>query len=191
MNRDLPWIALRFLLAKADSSNDEEESPAEEDDSSPRKKSAKRSSTSPKLTLTTNEASVITLDDDNNNNTIEFSDRTSSSKGSPVNARATSTLRSHLAPISNSSISFSTNENAQRRDKTARQGETNDQDVAGLADETHLVDKIEAVRNDTEGLAFRIKFIDQDETEWVASKIANRKYPQAVIAFWENHVEFT
>ena len=138
---------------------------------------------------------MITLDDDNNNNpnnsTIEFSDKSSSSKESPANARTTTNLRSQLAPISTSSISFSTNANDQHHDKTPRQSNRNDQDTSDLVDEALLVDNIEAVRNESEGLFFRIKFIDQNEPQWVSSKIANRKYPQAVIAFWENHVEFS
>lgn len=38
---------------------------------------------------------------------------------------------------------------------------------------------------------FRIKLIDENESKWISSKIANRKYPQAIIEFWESFVEFT
>jgi len=47
------------------------------------------------------------------------------------------------------------------------------------------------LKNDQDGISFRIKLIGQNETQWIGAKIANRKYPQAVIAFWESHVEFT
>jgi hypothetical protein len=36
-----------------------------------------------------------------------------------------------------------------------------------------------------------MKLVNENKLQWISSKIANRKYPQAVIAFWENHVEFT
>ena len=51
--------------------------------------------------------------------------------------------------------------------------------------------KIEAVRNTHGGISFRMKLVNENRLKWISSKIANRKYPQAVIAFWENHVEFT
>ena len=40
-------------------------------------------------------------------------------------------------------------------------------------------------------LYFVLIFLHENESQWVSSKNANRKYPQAVIAFWEHHVEFT
>ena len=58
-------------------------------------------------------------------------------------------------------------------------------------DDEEIIEKIEGVKNDVDGISFRIKLIGENETQWMSAKVANRKYPQAVIAFWESHVEFT
>ena len=90
-----------------------------------------------------------------------------------------------------SSISLAPNDSNNNANTTPP--ETNileGEDCATMVDETHLVEKIEAVRNGTDGLAFRIKLIDQTGSKWIPSRIANHKYPQAVITFWESHVEF-
>jgi len=69
---------------------------------------------------------------------------------------------------------------------------SNDQDPPEIInDDEEIIEKIEGVKNDQDGISFRIKLIGQNETQWIGAKIANRKYPQAVIAFWESHVEFT
>lgn len=60
-----------------------------------------------------------------------------------------------------------------------------------IIDDDEPIEKIEGVKNDQDGISFRIKLFGQTDTRWIPAKIANRKYPQAVIAFWENHVEFT
>ena len=68
----------------------------------------------------------------------------------------------------------------------------NDSDAPEIInDDEETIDKIEAVKNDQDGISFRIKLIGQSQSEWISAKVANRKYPQAVIAFWESHVEFT
>ena len=90
-----------------------------------------------------------------------------------------------------SSISLAPNDSNSNANKTPP--ETNvleGEGCASMRDETHLVETIEAVRNGSDGLAFRIKLLDQTGPKWISSRIANLKYPQAVIAFWESHVEF-
>lgn len=64
-------------------------------------------------------------------------------------------------------------------------------DATEFTDETNQVERIERVRNMHNEIYFLMKLIDENEGQWIPSKIANRKYPQAVIAFWESHVEFT
>lgn len=65
---------------------------------------------------------------------------------------------------------------------------TEDEDVN---DDEEGIEKIEAVKNDHDGISFRIRLMNENESKWISAKIANRKYPQSVIAFWESHVEFT
>jgi len=52
------------------------------------------------------------------------------------------------------------------------------------------VEKIEGVRHNTDGISFQIKMRGETNAHWVSAKLANRLYPQSVIAFWERHVEF-
>jgi len=98
------------------------------------------------------------------------------------NGSTTNNPRLRVTPSSTSSASytFTVNENNNTNEK-----------VSEIIDETDQVERIQSVRNYRDEILFRIKFINQNETQWISSKIANRKYPQAVIAFWENHVEFT
>ena len=75
--------------------------------------------------------------------------------------------------------------------KSSTENNLPDQDTSEIIDETDQVEHIESVRNDHGEISFHIKLINENQPQWISSKIANRKYPQAVIAFWENHVEFT
>lgn len=87
-----------------------------------------------------------------------------------------------------SSISYATNireSNPRSLDKSSKNH------FEEIPDETNQVEEIVNVRNDHDEILFRIKFFDEDEPQWISSSIANRKYPQAVIAFWESQVEFT
>ena len=124
---------------------------------------------------------------ENNNSTVESSDKISSTNEMALNESGSTNLRLHVTPNSNSSISFVQNEQETALSSSPLQ----DSEGMEIPDESHLVERIEVVRNNPDGLMFRIKLIDHEESEWIQSKIANRKYPQAVIAFWENHVEFT
>ena len=103
-----------------------------------------------------------------------------------VNEPTTINLRLHITPSSTSSISLTLND-SDNNNKTT----TDDQDTTEFIDETDKVEKIEAVRHNQEGISFRIKLINENQSQWISSKIANRKYPQAIIAFWEDHVQFT
>jgi hypothetical protein len=76
-------------------------------------------------------------------------------------------------------------------EKSSTENNTNDQDISELIDETNQVERIENVRKKQDDIMFRIKLINENQAKWISSKIANRKYPQAVIAFWESFVEFT
>jgi hypothetical protein len=152
--------------ANTHDSNDEDNNNITEEESSSGKRSSLRSN--PKTT--SNEKPIINIEDDS----IEFPDKGLST---PIDL--------HVTPTSTSSISLSLNDsdNTDKKDKN--------QNTSEIIDETHLVQNIEAVRNtNKDGISFRIKLINENEVKWIPSKIANQKYPQAVIAFWENHVEF-
>ena len=113
--------------------------------------------------------------------------------------------RLRLAAGSASSISLTLNDSDNNNNNTVIptqeksagehvNGSNNDdeQEVAEIINEDEeQIEQIEAVKNDQEGIAFRVRFYGESESKWIAAKIANRKYPQAVIAFWESHVEFT
>jgi hypothetical protein len=149
---------------------------------------------------TTNEISN-TEDEDNNNTSIELLDKSSpieenllteQTNEPPVN------LRLRITPSSASSISIALNDSDNNNNNTNEKCSTdnpidisNDQDTAEIIEDVEPIEKIEGVKNDQNGIVFRIKLVDQSEPQWIAAKIANRKYPQAVIAFWESHVEFT
>ena len=107
-------------------------------------------------------------------------------------------LRLRITPSSASPISLGLNDsdnNNNTNEKCSIETSNNishDQDIAEIIhDVEEPIDKIEAAKNDQDGISFRIKLINENEPQWISAKIANRKYPQAVIAFWESHVEFT
>lgn len=104
-------------------------------------------------------------------------------------------LRLRITPNSDSPISLTLNDsdnNNNTNEKSAMDTSNNDVEIAEIHNEDEEpVEKIEGVRNTADGIFFRVKLNRQKESRWIAAKIANRKYPQAVIAFWENHVEFT
>jgi Fe-S cluster assembly iron-binding protein IscA len=122
----------------------------------------------------------------NNNNSVELSGK-SPTKKLNSNQSTANNLRLRITPSSTSSISYTFNvhENHHTREKIST-GNTSE-----IIDESDQVERIEAVRNNQDEISFRIKLINETEAQWISSKIANRKYSQAVIAFWENHVEFT
>ena len=130
---------------------------------------------------------IQTMEDDNPNSSIELLNKSS------TNERGDN-LRLRITPNSVSSISLTLNEsdkNNNTSDKSSM-NVNNDSDAPEIInDDEETIDKIEAVKNDQDGISFRIKLIGQNQSEWISAKIANRKYPQAVIAFWESHVEFT
>ena len=130
------------------------------------------------------DVSIIADDDENNhnnNNSIEISGKNSIKK--PDTNRPKTRFR--LTPALASSISFSTNANEHGSDKTSMENSSE------MMDETDQVEQIQTVRCCRNEISFRIKLINENEARWIPSKIANRKYSQAVIAFWESHVEFT
>jgi hypothetical protein len=132
-------------------------------------------------------------EDDNNNTSIELLNKPSPTKESisndpPVN------LRLRITPSSTSPISLALNDsdNNNNTNEKASIDISNDNDpLETINDEDEPIEKIESVRNGQDGIFFQIKLFNENESQWVPAKVANRKYPQAVIAFWENHVEFT
>ena len=104
-------------------------------------------------------------------------------------------LRLRITPSSNSPISLTLNDsdnNNNTNGKPSMDYSNEQQDgVEIINDDEESVEKIESVRNDPDGILFHVKLSGAKEAQWIPAKIANRKYPQAVIAFWENHVEFT
>lgn len=127
-----------------------------------------------------NEISINSVDDDNENENVN---RISiQSRKNPITKSNKKTPRLRIVPSATSSISYTYN----NRDGQNRKTYLND-----IVDETDQVQRIEAVRNDQNEILFHIKFFNEDQLQWVSSKIANRKYPQAVISFWESHVEFS
>ncbi|CAF0898651.1 unnamed protein product [Adineta ricciae] len=136
--------------------------------------------------------------DKTTNNGFELVNRSSpvkenSANESPVN------LRLRITPSAASSPSITLNDsdnNNNMNNKSTVENEVNNHshDLEAfemINDDEEPVEKIEGVRNDQNGISFRIKLSGKPETEWMSAKVANRKYPQAVIAFWESHVEFT
>jgi hypothetical protein len=93
-------------------------------------------------------------------------------------------LRLRITPSSESPISLGLNDSDNNNNNTNEKSsietsnnKSHDQDIAEIIhDDEELIDKIEAVKN---------------EPQWISAKIANRKYPQTVIAFRESHVELT
>jgi len=140
-------------------------------------------------------------DDNNNNNSIELLNKSSPTKESLLNDPPNDppvNLRLRITPSSASSISLTLNDsdnNNNTNEKSSMDNPINishDQDTAEIInDDEDIIEKIEGVKNDQDVISFRIKLMGQNETQWISAQIANRKYPQAVIAFWESHVEFT
>lgn len=113
-----------------------------------------------------------------------------SANESPVN------LRLRITPSVASSPSITLNDSDNNNNKSTVENGVNNhsndlETFEMINDDEESVEKIEGVRNDQNGISFRIKLSGKTETEWMPAKVANRKYPQAVIAFWESHVEFT
>jgi hypothetical protein len=140
------------------------------------------------------EVETTNVEDDHNNNTsVEVLNKLSPEKESLVNEQINdppANLRLRITPSSNSPISLTLNDSDNNNNTNEKL--QMDQDIGEMMNnDDEPVEKIEGVRNDVDGISFRIKLFGQNETEWISAKIANRKYPQAVIAFWENHVEFT
>ncbi len=139
--------------------------------------------------------------DNNNNNSVELLNKSSPTKESLLNEQINDppvNLRLRITPTSASSISLTLNDsdnNNNTNEKSSMDNTMNvsdNQDIAEtINDDESPIEKIEGVKNDQNGISFRIKLGQQNETQWITAKIANRKYPQAVIAFWESHVEFT
>jgi hypothetical protein len=103
-------------------------------------------------------------------------------------------LRLRITPSSASPISLTLNDsdNNNNTNEKASIDVSNEHDpLETINDDEEPVEKIEGVRNGSDGIFFQIKLSGEKDAQWVAAKVANRKYPQAVIAFWENHVEFT
>ena len=141
------------------------------------------------------EAVPETTNGNNDNDNVELTNKPSPtmetvSNEPPVN------LRLRITPSSASPISLalndSDNNNNNNNNEKASIDVSNDHDpLETINDDEEPVEKIEGVRNGVDGIFFQIKLSGEKDPQWVAAKLANRKYPQAVIAFWENHVEFT
>jgi hypothetical protein len=105
-------------------------------------------------------------------------------------------LRLRITPSLESPISLGLNDNNNNTNEESSietsNNKSHDQDIAEtIYNDEELIDQFTAVKNDQDGISFRIKLINEDEPQWMSAKIANRKYPQAVIAFWKSRVEFT
>jgi hypothetical protein len=139
-------------------------------------------------------------EDNNNNDSVELLNKSSPAKESLLNEQINDppvNLRLRITPSSASPISLTLNDsdnNNNTNEKSSIENSDNiinNQDTTEFIDDEEPIEKIEGVKNDQDGISFRIKLFGENETQWMSAKIANRKYPQAVIAFWENHVEFT
>ncbi|CAF2703299.1 unnamed protein product [Rotaria sp. Silwood2] len=178
------------LMSNDQSSTDDDNI---EEESSLVKKPEKKIS---EIDNTSNEKTITTINDENNmnSNSVEFPDESSINENN-INESTTVSLLLRVTPNSTSSISITANDNSNNNNNNSAtistENDQNDQNTSEITDETDQVEKIEAVRNNQDGIAFRIKLINENQSQWISSKIANQKYPQAVIAFWENYVEFT
>jgi len=142
---------------------------------------------------TTTDTTNVEDDNNNNNNSVELLNKSSPAKESLLNEQINDppvNLRLRITPSSNSPISLTLNDSDNNNNTNEK---SNDQEPAEMIHENNdePIEKIEGVKNDQDGISFRIKLFEENQPQWVSAKIANRKYPQAVIAFWENHVEFT
>ncbi|CAF1392062.1 unnamed protein product [Adineta steineri] len=146
---------------------------------------------------------INTENDETNNSSIELLNESSSPiKETVIDEQTTNeppvNLRLRITPSSASSISLALNDsdnNNNTNEKSSMDNTMNgddDQDAPEIInDDEELIEKIEGVKNDQDGISFRVKLSGKSETQWMSAKVANRKYPQTVIAFWESHVEFT
>jgi hypothetical protein len=139
-----------------------------------------------------------TTNGEENNTSIELLNKSSPIKENLVNEPVNDppvNLRLRITPSSTSPISLTLNDSDNNNNTNEKSVDiSNDQDTTEiLDDDDEPIEKIEGAKHDQDQdqIVFRIKLSGQKETQWVPAKIANRKYPQAVIAFWENHVEFT
>ncbi len=139
-----------------------------------------------------------TTNGEENNTSIELLNKSSPTKENLVNEPVNDppvNLRLRITPSSTSPISLTLNDSDNNNNTNEKSVDiSNDQDTTEiLDDDDEPIEKIEGAKHDQDQdqIVFRIKLSGQKETQWVPAKIANRKYPQAVIAFWENHVEFT
>jgi len=126
-------------------------------------------------------------ENNNNNSSIELLNKSSPTKESLLNEQMLdppANLRLRITPSSASPISLTLNDSDNNNNPN--------QDTTEIFnDDEESIEKIAGVRHGDDGITFSIKFSGQTDAQWIPAKIANRKYPQAVIAFWENHVEFT
>ncbi len=139
--------------------------------------------------------------EDDNNSSIELLNKSSSINENLVNEQTNDppvNLRLRITPTSASSISLTLNDSDNNNNTNEKSSMDDTMNISDNQDITEKInhdespiEKIEGVKNDQNGISFRIKLGQQNETQWITAKIANRKYPQAVIAFWESHVEFT
>lgn len=166
---------MSFCFSAKDDSSDED---TIEEDVTPTTRSRKSLPNTRKTRATSKESSIITVDDDNNNNSIKSSNKSPPKKSTVNKPTTTNNVRIRVTPSAASSISYTYDINTY-------------DNASEITDETDQVEHIERVRNNRNEISFLIKLIHEDEPRWIPSKVANRKYPQAVIAFWENHVEFT
>lgn len=147
-----------------------------------------------KIQNTPNEQVIqITCDNHNlnNNNSMELSEEILPNEIS-LNDSTTTSLILRITPNSTSSISITRidGDNGHANEKILTENRPNNPVEPEIVDETDQVEKIEAVRNNEDGISFRIKLIKENQSQWISSKIANLKYPQAIITFWESHVQF-
>lgn len=147
-----------------------------------------------KIQNTPNEQVIqITCDNHNlnNNNSMELSEEILPNEIS-LNDSTTTSLILRITPNSTSSISITRidGDNGHANEKVLTENRPNNPVEPEIVDETDQVEKIEAVRNNEDGISFRIKLIKENQSQWISSKIANLKYPQAIITFWESHVQF-
>jgi len=132
-----------------------------------------------------------------NETSVEIINKNSPAKESLLNeplGDPPGNLRLRITPNSNSPISLTLNDSDNNNNNTTNDKSTIDTDIEITEinnEDEEPVEKIEGVRNSNDGIYFRIKLNRHKESQWISAKIANRKYPQSVIAFWENHVEFT
>lgn len=101
-----------------------------------------------------------------------------------------SNLRLRISKNDESSVNLDESDN-NNNNKTNEKPPVEQTNESNSNEDEQTIDKIEAVKNDQDGISFRIRFPGEKDAKWIPAKVANKKYPQSVIAFWESHVEFT